>query len=93
MSGLTNGVSYVFNVTATNAAGVGPASSNSAPVTPRTVPGAPTGVAATAGNAQASVSFTAPADGGSAITGYTVDLLARQLHGHRHDAARSPSRA
>lgn len=36
-------------------------------------PGAPTGVGATAGNAQASVSFTAPADnGGSAITSYTV---------------------
>jgi hypothetical protein len=38
-----------------------------------TVPGAPTGVTAVAGNAQASVSFTAPAsNGGSAITGYTV---------------------
>lgn len=38
-----------------------------------TVPGAPTSVSATAGNAQATVSFTAPAsDGGSSITGYTV---------------------
>lgn len=37
-----------------------------------TVPGAPTGVTATAGNASASVAFTAPSDGGSAITGYTV---------------------
>jgi invasion protein IalB len=38
-----------------------------------TVPGAPTGVTATPGNAQATVSFTAPAsDGGSPITGYTV---------------------
>jgi len=38
-----------------------------------TAPGAPTGVTATAGNAQASVSWTAPAsNGGSAITGYTV---------------------
>src|SRR6201998_3420125 len=37
------------------------------------VPNAPTIGAATAGNAQASVSFTAPAsNGGSAITGYTV---------------------
>jgi hypothetical protein len=36
-------------------------------------PGAPTDVSATAGNAQASVSFSAPADnGGSAITGFTV---------------------
>jgi uncharacterized protein (TIGR02145 family) len=38
-----------------------------------TVPGAPTSVVATAGNAQASVAFNAPAsNGGSAITGYTV---------------------
>jgi LPXTG-motif cell wall-anchored protein len=38
-----------------------------------TVPGAPTGVTAVAGNAQATASFTAPAsDGGSPITLYTV---------------------
>jgi len=36
-------------------------------------PGAPTSVTATAGNAQASVAFTAPAsNGGSTITSYTV---------------------
>jgi Domain of unknown function (DUF4082)/Bacterial Ig-like domain/Fibronectin type III domain/Bacterial Ig domain len=38
-----------------------------------TVPGAPTGVTATAGNGSATVSWLAPADtGGSAITSYTV---------------------
>ena len=38
-----------------------------------TVPGAPTGVVATAGNASASVAFVAPTNnGGSVITGYTV---------------------
>ena len=38
-----------------------------------TPPGAPTGVAAMAGNAQATVSFAAPAStGGAPITGYTV---------------------
>jgi hypothetical protein len=42
---------------------VGPAAS---------VPGKPTGVTATAGNASALVSWTAPGNGGSAITGYTV---------------------
>jgi hypothetical protein len=39
---------------------------------PATVPGTPTGVTATAGNASATVSWTAPSNGGSAITGYTV---------------------
>ena len=37
-----------------------------------TAPGAPTGVSATAGNGAAAVSWTAPDDGGSAITSYTV---------------------
>jgi hypothetical protein len=38
-----------------------------------TVPDAPTAVTATAGNGQASVSFTAPSsDGGSSVTSYTV---------------------
>jgi hypothetical protein len=40
---------------------------------PISAPGAPTAVSAVAGNAQATVSFTAPAvNGGGAITGYTV---------------------
>ena len=43
------------------------------PCVTTTAPGAPTGVVATAGNASASVAFTAPAsNGGSVITGYTV---------------------
>ena len=37
-----------------------------------TKPGAPTGVEAAPGSAQAAVKFTAPADGGTPITGYTV---------------------
>ena len=76
VTGLTNGTAYTFTVTATNSAGTGPASAKSAAVTPKgpvTAPGAPTGVAATAGNAQASVHWTAPSsNGGAAITKYTV---------------------
>jgi large repetitive protein len=73
VTGLTNGTAYTFTVHATNAVGSGAESSPSTTVTPATVPGAPTGVAAVRGNAQATVSFTAPAsNGGSAITGYTV---------------------
>ncbi len=73
VTGLTNGDSYTFTVTATNGAGTGSASSASNAVVPHTVPGAPTIGTANAGNAEAQVAFTAPAsDGGSAITSYTV---------------------
>jgi hypothetical protein len=42
-------------------------------VTPAiTAPGLPTGISASGSNGSATVSFTAPSDGGSAITGYTV---------------------
>ncbi len=72
VGGLTNGVSYAFTVTATNAIGTGPAS-NSLSATPRTVPGAPTLNTATPGNGQISLTWSAPAsNGGSAITGYTA---------------------
>jgi uncharacterized protein (TIGR02145 family) len=73
VTGLSNGTAYTFTVVATNAAGNSVASAPSGAVTPITVPGAPTSPLATAGNAQASVAFTAPAStGGSVITGYTV---------------------
>ncbi|MGE4276270.1 MAG: Ig-like domain-containing protein [Lawsonibacter sp.] len=53
--------------------GAGTAASPNYSVSRLTVPGAPTGVTATAGNRQVTVSFTAPAsDGGAAITTYTV---------------------
>ena len=76
VTGLTNGTAYTFTVVATNAVGNSVASAASTavtPVAPNTVPGAPTAVVATAGNASASVAFVAPTNnGGSAITGYTV---------------------
>ena len=73
VTGLTNGTSYTFRVTATNSVGDGAQSAASNAVTPMTYPGAPTIGTATGGNAQATVTFTAPAsNGGSAITSYTV---------------------
>ncbi len=73
VSGLTNGVAYTFTVVATNVVGAGPASAASAPVTPATVPLAPTGISAVAGDSKATVSWTAPPAAGSpAITSYLI---------------------
>src|SRR5271157_5563071 len=74
VTGLNNGQAYFFKVAAINAAGTG-ALSAEATTTPRTVPGAPTGLAAAPGNAQVVLTWVAPAsNGGSAITGYSVWL-------------------
>ncbi|MGC2697440.1 MAG: fibronectin type III domain-containing protein [Candidatus Angelobacter sp.] len=75
IAGLTNGVGVEFVVQACNASGCSPFSIPSAVVTPQalTVPGAPTGVVATVGNASATIAWTAPANnGGSQITSYTI---------------------
>ncbi|MBI3043630.1 MAG: fibronectin type III domain-containing protein, partial [Betaproteobacteria bacterium] len=73
VTGLANGTSYTFTVTATNAVGTGPASAPSNSVTPLDLPGAPSSVSAVAGNGQATVSFIPPVnDGGSPITAYTA---------------------
>jgi hypothetical protein len=72
--GLTDGTAYTFTVVATNGVGDSASSEPSNQVTPAapTVPDAPTAVAATAGNTQANVSWTAPASNGSPILSYTV---------------------
>ena len=69
---LLNGTTYYFMVTALNASGESIASAEVS-ATPMTVPSTPTIGTASAGNAQATVSFTAPtSNGGAVITGYTV---------------------
>ncbi|MCG8153809.1 hypothetical protein GUY44_25265, partial [Pimelobacter simplex] len=70
---LDNGTAYTFTVRATTENGDSAESEPSAPVTPATKPGAPTGVAAQPGDGEAQVTFTAPvSNGGAAITSYTV---------------------
>ena len=69
---LTNGKSYTCTVAATNANGTGAASSSSVAVIPNRAPDAPGPPTVVAGNAQVTVSFVAPFDGGSAITGYNA---------------------
>ena len=72
VTGLTNGTTYSFMVRANNSAGTG-ASSSMTPGTPSTVPAAPTGLTATAGNFSAALSWTASAnDGGGGLQSYTV---------------------
>ncbi len=71
VTGLTNGTEYTFQVRAVN--DVGPGAPGSTSVTPATVPGAPTGVTAVSDTAgEATVSWGAPSDGGSPITGYEL---------------------
>jgi hypothetical protein len=73
VSGLTNGTSYTFTVTATNSKGTSTASSASSAVVPSTAPGAPTGVSGSGSTNQVVVSWSAPtSNGGATITGYTV---------------------
>ena len=73
VTGLTNGSSYTFRVSAITARGTGPASTASAAATPSTTPGQPNAPQATRGDTQVLLSWLAPADGGSAVTGYKVE--------------------
>jgi len=77
ITGLTNGTTYKFIATATNAAG----SSTSAPsnaIIPASIPAAPTAVIAARGDETATVTFTptpVSANGGSPITSYTLMVV------------------
>ncbi len=69
LTGLTNGTTYNVRVSAVNSEGSGPTSTTTA--SPRTAPDAPQPSAAPA-NGSVALSWTAPYNGGSAITSYTV---------------------
>jgi len=71
VTGLQSNVAYTFTVTATNGYGTSPASSASNSITATTVPAAPGTPSASSPSAGIdNFSFSAPADGGSAITNY-----------------------
>jgi len=73
MTGLTNGTSYRFRVTATSAIGTSTRSSATNPVVLGAKPGAPTNARAAKGDQSATVTWTAPtSDGGAPITSYKV---------------------
>ena len=75
ISDLANGTTYCISVTAVNAVGASPRSSETrgTPSAATTTPGKPGTPTLTAGNKTLSVSWTAPSsDGGSTITGYKL---------------------
>jgi len=71
-TGLTNGETYYYRVSAVNRAGEGPLS-GAAEATPATTPSAPKDMNALAGDGQVRLTWKAPdSDGGSRITNYSV---------------------
>jgi hypothetical protein len=73
VTGLSNGTAYIFRVFAVNIAGNGLFSAPSSSVTPRTVPSQVATPTSSSGDQSFSIFWTNPADGGSAITSYTVE--------------------
>ena len=75
-TGLTAGDTRHYRVSAINANGTGTASNVDSATTGTTVPGAPSGLSATAsGSTQINLSWSAPGStGGSAITGYKIEV-------------------
>jgi hypothetical protein len=78
VTGLTNGTAYVLRVAAVTAYGTGAYTAASSSVTPASasVPGAPTNFSISQSNVGGcgaiNITFTAPSDGGSAITSYRL---------------------
>ena len=71
-TGLTNGQTYYYTVSARNDMGSGP-NSTEVRATPATTPSEPLNLAAISGDGQVSLTWAAPSsDGGSSITNYTI---------------------
>src|SRR2546430_6988032 len=76
-TGLSAGTSYTYKVSAINAVGVSSPSSNTSATTLAVLPSPPTGLTTTvASSSQINLSWTAPNNGGSPITGYKIDRSA-----------------
>lgn len=75
ITGLRNGDAYSFTVTATNEVGTSDPSAPSVIARPDDRPGTPAAPIATAGDGEVSVQWSEPTNSGSAITGYTVEIV------------------
>jgi hypothetical protein len=86
ITGLTNGTTYTFTVAATNATGDSQVSATSTPVVPATTPGKVSRFPVKVRGTKAVITWSAPANGGTAITGYcvTVNGKARSVGGTTH---------
>lgn len=72
ITGLTNGTSYTFSVTATNSFGTSAASAPTTPAAPIGIPSAPAQPTAQRGDQMVTVTWTAAAAGGTVIDSYDV---------------------
>ena len=94
-TGLAGGDTRHYRVSAINANGAGTASNVDSATTGATAPGAPTGLTATASGAtQINLSWSAPAStGGSAITGYKIEVSPNGTSGWTDQVANTNSTA
>ncbi|GAB4099375.1 Ig-like domain-containing protein [Sinomonas halotolerans] len=78
VTGLANGTEYTFTVVAANRVGESAPSPASAPVTPDARPEQPAPPVLTRGDGKITLAWTAPANEGTPIKGYTLELSSAQ---------------
>ncbi len=82
ITGLTNGTTYSIRLKAINFAGQSPASS-AISATPRSAPDAPTGLSASSGDGEVTISFNAGNSNGASITNYAYNTTGSELNAYR----------